>query len=455
MKIACYIHPVPVPIGPNADYFWFTTLARLLQRMRRADATEGMLISRTWLHSFAKEQGALSLLEGVRIGVIEETSLWHRLRSIGVLPTALAPLAYGSGGENHPALQILADEVGRRSHGFEPDVVIAFGIQTDFLTQLWPKALRLHVETGAYTRNPYPRSLYFDHLGVYQHSAVGKVGKRLRAGTTSNDGRTLVSTFRAHFESALASIDPFRRHDLRSAYRGLILLPLQVSNHYSFDQQAGYRNQFELLFDVLSATPRDVGVIATEYLECEKVLKTRGFGENLNYLCHTFPNLIFRDDFRSWFTPSQFLVPRVDGVWTVSSNVGYQAMLFNRILGTPPTTHMAGIADATVFEDFIGRLGQPVNADAFLAWQLERYFVPELLFSDGHWLHNYLERRLDAVHRAGDPIDAFVPIADIDRLMEAWIAQAPKPLAAPFTVPRAGTDGLSQPTSYQVNVSFG
>src|SRR6202035_3212718 len=138
------------------------------------------------------------------------------------------------------------------------------------------------------------------------------------------------STFRDHFASARETSAPFQPHDLRSLYRPLIVLPLQVSHHYSFDQQAGYRAQFELLRDVLSATPRDVGVIATEYLECEEVLKTRGFGENLNYLRHTFPNLIFRDDFRSWFTPSQFLVPRVDGVWTVSSNVGYQAMLFNR-----------------------------------------------------------------------------------------------------------------------------
>ena len=107
-------------------------------------------------------------------------------------------------------------------------------------------------------------------------------------------------------------------------------------------------------------------------------------------------------------------------------------MLLDRILGTPATTHMAGIADATVFQDFIDQLGRPVNADAFLAWQLERYLVPELLFRDGHWLHNYLERRLDAAQRVDDPIDAFVPVADMDRLMEAWIAQAPKPVAMPF-----------------------
>jgi hypothetical protein len=217
-------------------------------------------------------------------------------------------------------------------------------------------------------------------------------------------------------------------------------LPLQVSKHYSFDQHVDYRSQFELLVDVLSATPPDVGVIATEYLECEEVLKTRGYGENVNYLRRTFSNFIFREDFRSWLAPSQFLVRCVDGVWTISSNVGYQAMLFNRILGTPPTTHLAGIADATRFQDFVGQLGRPVNGDAFLAWQLKHYLVPQALFSDGHWLHDYFERRIVAAQRVEDPINAFVPVADVDRLTEAWITKAPSLPAMPFPGARTATD---------------
>jgi hypothetical protein len=433
MKIACYIHPIPVPIGPNADYFWLATLARILQGMRSADATDAMLISRAWLHSLAKEQRALSLLEGLRVAAVDETSLWHRLQSIDVLPTALAGLAYNTPSPSHPALQILADEVSRCSRGFEPDVVIAFGIQSDFLAELWPKALLLHIETGAYSRNPYPASLYFDHLGVYRHSAVGKAGKRLRGDATLAGETVLVSKIRNHFQRVLVSTDPFQHQNFVPNYRNIILLPLQVSNHYSFDEHVPYRSQFEFLLDVLSRTPRDVGVIATEYLECDEVLRTRGHGENIGYLRERFPNFIFHENFRSWFTPSQFLVLRVDGVWTVSSNVGYQGMLFNRVLGTPATTHISGIADATEFQDFIGKLGRPANADRFLAWQLEHYLVPELMFSDGRWMHSYLQRRIDAAHHVGDPIEAFVPVADVDRLVEAWIGCAPQPRAMPFT----------------------
>src|SRR5262249_37717580 len=55
----------------------------------------------------------------------------------------------------------------------------------------------------------------------------------------------------------------------------------------------------------------------------------------------------------------------------------------------------------------------------------ERYLVPEELYADGAWLNDYFERRIDAARYANDPIDAFVPVADIDRLKTAWICNAP------------------------------
>ena len=41
-------------------------------------------------------------------------------------------------------------------------------------------------------------------------------------------------------------------------------------------------------------------------------------------------------------------------------------------------------------------------------------------------LHDYLIRRISAVAVADDPMDSFVPIADLDRLMHAWVLKAPK-----------------------------
>ena len=66
-------------------------------------------------------------------------------------------------------------------------MIISFGIQIDFLAALWPKALRLHVESGPFSRNPYPFSLFFDHLGIYGRSIVGQAGDCLRAQPASSD----------------------------------------------------------------------------------------------------------------------------------------------------------------------------------------------------------------------------------------------------------------------------
>jgi hypothetical protein len=271
--------------------------------------------------------------------------------------------------------------------------------------------------------------MFFDHLGMHGRSVVGCAGRRILGRPVTGDAHALVSAFRSRMAAALHALDPFRPHDFRARFDRLCLLPLQMSHEFPFDGLARYRSQFEFLHDVLAHSPRDVGVIVTEHPAATPVLKRRGREANLDYLCNAFPNMIFLDEFRSYCTSSQFLVPRVDGVWSVSSSVGYQALLFGRVLGTPSTTHLSSVADATTFGDFFNELGgrKSRDVDGFLSWQLERYLVPAVLYNDGRWLCDYLRRRLDAARSAANPVDAFVPIADADTLMQAWVTKAPKP----------------------------
>src|SRR5262249_37071415 len=95
----------------------------------------------------------------------------------------------------------------------------------------------------------------------------------------------------------------------------------QTSNAFSFDGLVKYRTQFEYLYDVLAAAPKDVGVIVTEHPYGEPVLKRSGPYANIEALRGTFSNLIFLDEFRRYELPSQFLVRQVDGVWTVHSRI--------------------------------------------------------------------------------------------------------------------------------------
>jgi hypothetical protein len=131
--------------------------------------------------------------------------------------------------------------------------------------------------------------------------------------------------------AALNSLDPFRAHDFGSRFDRLCLLPLQISNEFSFDGPVSYRTQFEYLYDVLVAAPKDIAVIVTEHPSGEPVLRRSGPNSNIDVLRRTFPNMIFLDEFRRYQSSSQFLVPRVDGVWSVSSSIGYQALLFNML----------------------------------------------------------------------------------------------------------------------------
>jgi hypothetical protein len=431
MKVACFVSPLVHQRGPCLGLGWSEFLARLLQSLHQEAQCDCLLITGVWFKEWAIEHGKAQLLTGIRLVLLDEVRLYRQIRRTGILPTALDSILHEAEGEDLPALRIIADAIARQADGFEADVVIGFAGAANCVSALWPRALRLHIERGHFAKDPYPYSIYFDHLGIHGRSAIAQVDGRDLAYPVTHDGRALVSAFRSVMTARLRSLDPFTDFDLRGQFERVFLLPLQISNEVFFDAQSNYRTQFEFLYDVLAATPADVGVVVTEHPSIEPILRRTGLYANLDLLRRSFPNMIFFEESRLYKTPSQFLVPRVDGVWTVSSSIGHQALLFDSTIGSPAGTEISHFADATTFAAFFDRLGQrhPNKSDALLAWLLERYIVPETIFSDGRWLKDYLERRIVAAGSAANPIDGFVEIADADRLMAAWTAPgADRPL---------------------------
>jgi hypothetical protein len=434
LKVACYVHPIVHTAGPCFNGDWNETLAKILRSLQDDARCECLLITGRWFTSPT----------GVPTVRLDELLLYRQLKAVCELPTALANETYQDEAENHLALDVIAEQVADqleqvadRLKGFVPDIIIGFGGDANCLAKLWPKALRLHVDCGPYSRRPFPKSFFFDHLGMHAMSIMGRAGRRLLANPISPDGQALVGAFRSVMAAELKTNDPFRDHEFRGQFRHLCLLPLQVSQQFSFDGKVAYRSQFEFLHDFLCAAPPDVGVIITEHPHAAPVLKRAGPYRNMEYLSQKFPNMIFLDEFRLCSTSSQFLVPKVDGVWSVSSSVGYQALLFGRALGSPTKAPLASVADVATFAAFFDRLGHNdgYRADGLIAWQLERYLVPETFLIDGHWLCDYLGRRLNMARSAADPIDAFVPIGETELLKNAWAKEARKPKAAPYLWP--------------------
>src|SRR4030095_7299878 len=107
-------------------------------------------------------------------------------------------------------------------------------------------------------------------------------------------------------------------------FERVVLLPLGVSNFFSFDDYAPYRTQFEYLVDILLKTPPHIGLLVTEYIQWGRVLHDEGSAANLQWLRSTFPNFLFHQEFRRFASSSPYLLSHVDGVITVVSNVGPQ-----------------------------------------------------------------------------------------------------------------------------------
>ena len=364
MKVACFVNPLVQARGPCFNFGWVETLANLLQPLRRDARCECMLIAGGWFKDWASQNQKGALLTGLRTVWIDELALYRRLSALGELPTALDQTAYQADDAEHPALRVIAEAMARDANGFEPDIIIGFAGQANYLARLWPSALRLHIERGHFGRDPYPFSMYFDHVGTHARSAVARAGGLKLAYPLTSDGRTLVSAFRSQMTAAFDGLDPFRTQALRKRFDRMCLLPLQVSNEFSFDGLVNYRTQFEYLYDVLAAAPKDVAVIVTEHPNGDPVLRRSGSCANIDMLRRTFPNIVFLDEFRQCQSPSQLLVPRVDGVWTVSSSVGYQALLFSRLLGSPSSTELSNARmrqRSRIFSLGSGIAGRPMS----------------------------------------------------------------------------------------------
>ena len=229
MKVACFVNPLVQARGPCFNFGWVEALARLLQPLHRDARCECMLIAGSWFKDWARQNQKDMLLAGLRTVWLDELALYRRLRVLGALPTALDQTAYQADDAEHPALRVIADAMAREVNGFEPDIIIGYAGQANYLAKLWPAALRLHIERGHFGRDPYPFSMYFDHVGTHGRSAVGSVGGLNLAYPLTSDGRALVSTFRSRMAAAFEPLDPFRSQALRRRFDRLCLLPLQVT----------------------------------------------------------------------------------------------------------------------------------------------------------------------------------------------------------------------------------
>jgi len=276
-----------------------------------------------------------------------------------------------------------------------PDVIISFLTPAEFIKDLFPDAIILYTEFGIFSRAPFPRSFYFDYDGMFGDGFIAKNQQELATYKISPEQKNELEIIRKSFLfDEISRKNPLSNLliDPAGKYEKIILLPLQFSQYFGFDAHCHYQSQYEFLVDVLERIPNNYGVLVTEHNGWEPVIVT----ENVEYLLSVYPNLIYKPEIYKYTNASQYILPFVDGVISVSSSVGLQALLWDIPIFCEWKSHLKAFSRVKKLEEIEDYYcknqadGEGVF-DGALYYLLSRYYLSEKYAYDGAFFSSWLE----------------------------------------------------------------
>ncbi|HBH9243613.1 TPA: hypothetical protein KYC20_004872, partial [Escherichia coli] len=207
---------------------------------------------------------------------------------------------------------------------YKPDIIISYESPAPFFKEIFPSSLLLNAMFGIFSRAPFPAYGLLDPCGLYEYSYQYKYADKIRAEEISEEEKEVIKLLRRQSSRALAAYHPLKKYisSLYEKYDRLIVLACQVDNYFSYNSCTNYPSQYAMVEDVLSQVPSNIGVIVTEH-----GYKRQISDEQIESLNEKYSNFIYFSK-KDVFTPSQFILPYVDGALSVSSSIGYQAALW-------------------------------------------------------------------------------------------------------------------------------
>ncbi|MDD3834989.1 MAG: hypothetical protein PHS42_05905 [Sulfurimonas sp.] len=295
---------------------------------------------------------------------------------------------------------IMSEKLGE----FVPDVIISF-TPVAFLESLFNKALVLHHEFSIFSRSPYPQSWFFDPVGVSSRSFLNRFEREIKEAEFGEKSRERVRDFKAFCKSTLLEKSPFKDalDAQREKFEYLVLLPLQFSGYYLFDDLVAFKSQYEYCVYVLDKTPHSVGVVVNMHPEYPVLER-----EAVEFLQSKYPHFICLESFNSIYASGQFILPLVDGVVSVSSSLVLQALLFDKKIILLGAGCFEYVADALSLEGIESTLGlKSDDKDAVLYFLLTRYAVTSEYVHNPLWLDGFLKRSLERFGESGIGADFY------------------------------------------------
>ncbi|MFM5096974.1 HAD-IA family hydrolase [Aeromonas veronii] len=303
---------------------------------------------------------------------------------------------------------------------YKPDIIISWESLTSHLKNIYPDALILHMMPGIFSRLPFPQLISFDTEGLFKDSVLVKDADRIISNGLTIEEKKLLEKVREHyFNRYLTDHSPFKREIERHLrkFNKSILVPLQVSGYFAYDQNCGFKNQFDFLIYALERIPSDVGVLVTQYFthHTKDIAITE---DNIAYINDRYKNVFFDTSFNKVDGISQYLMSLVDGVMTVSSSIGLQSLLWEKPIFTVGHSHLSSLCHGQTTEDIRSALnsGYRKELDAVAAFILCKMHP---MSSDYLYSGNNLSRYITSIYNNYKMnmrgFELYQPIHNIDR----------------------------------------
>ncbi len=307
--------------------------------------------------------------------------------------------------------------------GFEPDVIVCCESNAPFLETLFPRALILHNSLGIFSRSPYPETSALDPFGVGKDAFLRKFAARIRDVQLDENERARLERLKQSYQLAQLEHSPLHAAHVRGKFERVVLLPLQVSQYFMFDENCPVDlrggSQLDFVRYVLTRVDPAIGVYVTLHTGDEALFT----GEAIAELRARFPNFLFSEQVQRMRWVSQHVLPHVDAVVTVSSSVGLQAMVWDLPVVALGRSHVTGVAASEALEDLPSLLqqGRTKRMDGALYYLLTHYYpLMDAYHHRGEWFGKFLERGIREQQRGLD-FDFFAPIDDPDTVVDALI----------------------------------
>ncbi|ULJ61201.1 hypothetical protein [Wielerella bovis] len=286
-----------------------------------------------------------------------------------------------------------------------PDLVITYENSTHWLKDIFPNAVFLHETFGAFSRAPFALFESFNPCEPLWGSFQNKFSKELKAEKLSDEEADLLRKFRRQSMKSLAELTPFKQtiSAWYDEYDSVCLLACQVDDYFAFTACSEYQTQESLVRYVLENIPTNIALVVTEHaysrsLSDECVTELSKKYHNFKYLSEEIPSV------------SQFLVPYIDGVISVSSSLAYQAALWQKPFFAIGCSHVDIFRTAETFEQFNQQVLQQdlINQDGMLYHLLSAVHISHKFeLFNGEALYQYLNKLYQAIKEKGVTYNLF------------------------------------------------